>query len=345
MVGLKDWEPDDEKRYKHIVENMIYVGELQSKNMFLYMNAVDPMNEYMLNVYTGSFLEKEFDYHMKNIWSLDKFDVIIGNPPYNGAETGGGNSLWDKFVRKSIPILKYGGYLSFVHPSAWRKPPSERSKTGDIWNRLAKENQIIYLEIHSVEDGLKVFNAGTRYDFYCVEKRKNYKKTIVIDEKGFKNLIDCNDWDFLPNYNIDSVSKLIGKGCEIIFSRSLYASDRPGLSNERNDEYIYPLIHSTQKSGIRYMYCNQNRGHFGIPKVIFGESGINHVVVDIEGNYGITNSSMGIRVNSIEDAEFLKNYLLSDNFLEIIKCCSWGNFRIDWRLFTFFKKGFWKINI
>ena len=35
MVGLKDWEPDDEKRYKHIVENMIHVCELQPKNMFL----------------------------------------------------------------------------------------------------------------------------------------------------------------------------------------------------------------------------------------------------------------------------------------------------------------------
>ena len=83
MNGLKDWEPDDEKRYKHIIKNMIYVGEIQPKNMFLYMNAVGPMNEYNLNIYTGSFLEKEFDYHMKNIWMVEKFDIIIGNPPYN----------------------------------------------------------------------------------------------------------------------------------------------------------------------------------------------------------------------------------------------------------------------
>jgi hypothetical protein len=45
-------EPDDEKRYKHIIENMIYVSELQPKNMFLYMNAIDPINEYNLNIYT-----------------------------------------------------------------------------------------------------------------------------------------------------------------------------------------------------------------------------------------------------------------------------------------------------
>ena len=34
MKGLEEWEPNEEKRYKHIVENMIYVCELQPKNMF-----------------------------------------------------------------------------------------------------------------------------------------------------------------------------------------------------------------------------------------------------------------------------------------------------------------------
>lgn len=58
MKGLESWEPDAEKRYKHIVENMIYVCELQPKNMFLYMCAVDPFDTYKLNIYTGSFLEE-----------------------------------------------------------------------------------------------------------------------------------------------------------------------------------------------------------------------------------------------------------------------------------------------
>ena len=47
-----------------------------------------------------------------------KFDVVIGNPPYNnirGTKTNG-NLLWDKFVIKSLnDITKIGGYLCFVH--------------------------------------------------------------------------------------------------------------------------------------------------------------------------------------------------------------------------------------
>ena len=83
MNGLKDWEPDVEKRYKHIVEKMIYVCELQSRNVFLWLCGVDPKDEYTTNTYWGSFLDEGFDKHMKEVWGVEKFDIVVGNPPYN----------------------------------------------------------------------------------------------------------------------------------------------------------------------------------------------------------------------------------------------------------------------
>ena len=53
MKGLSSWQPDEKLRYKHIVENMIYACELQAKNLFLYLYAFDPKDEYALNVYCG----------------------------------------------------------------------------------------------------------------------------------------------------------------------------------------------------------------------------------------------------------------------------------------------------
>ncbi len=41
MEGLKEWQPDDELRLKHILENMIYVCELQPKNMLIYLQLFD----------------------------------------------------------------------------------------------------------------------------------------------------------------------------------------------------------------------------------------------------------------------------------------------------------------
>jgi len=67
-------------------------------------------------------------------------------------------------------------------------------------------NQIHYLEIHNTSDGIKTFNAGTRYDFYCLEKTKRYKDTLIIDENGDKYLCDLSNWRFLPNKNFDIFS-------------------------------------------------------------------------------------------------------------------------------------------
>jgi hypothetical protein len=91
------------------------------------------------------------------------------------------------------------------------------------------------------------------------------------------------------------------------------------------------------------MYSSRNdKGHFGIPKVIFGESGVYDVIIDMDGKYGMTQCAMAIPVESYEEAEKIKNVLLSDEFNKIIKSTSFGNFRIDWRMFTYFKKDWWK---
>ena len=48
------------------------------------------------------------------------------------------------------------------------------------------------------------------------------------------------------------------------------------------------------------MYSKVNdRGHFGIPKVIIGEAGINDVIIDIDGEYGLTNGEIGIKINNV----------------------------------------------
>ena len=66
-------------------------------------------------------------------FSNGKYDVIVGNPPYNRNglkkvptnrtlnKKEDGQTLWINFLYKSLEILKPGGTLCYVIPSIWMK--------------------------------------------------------------------------------------------------------------------------------------------------------------------------------------------------------------------------------
>ena len=92
------------------------------------------------------------------------------------------------------------------------------------------------------------------------------------------------------------------------------------VSIDKDEHFMYPLIHSTPKKGIQYRYSSVcDKGHFGIPKVIFGEGGIHHCIVDVKGEYGMTHGAMAIQVNNIEEGNLLRTILLSETFKKLLK--------------------------
>ena len=155
MKGLETFEPDENLRYKHIVENMIFACELQPKNLFLYLYAFDPKDEYALNIYSGSYLDGGFDEQMK-FWGVEKFDIIIMNPPYQELKEGNKKSqaLWNKFVIKTLSQLVEGGYLCAVHPSGWRNADGAFKNV----QNLLKERQLQYLNINNYKKGQRLLS-------------------------------------------------------------------------------------------------------------------------------------------------------------------------------------------
>ncbi|MHA2039829.1 MAG: hypothetical protein ACW98X_25720, partial [Promethearchaeota archaeon] len=85
-----------------------------------------------------------------------------------------------------------------------------------------------------------------------------------------------------------------------------------------------------------------DRGHFGVSKVIFGFTGINDVIIDMEGKYGMTQHAMGIQVDNLEEATNLKKCLLSNKFKDYLNSCLFSQYIIDWNIFKDLKKDFWK---
>jgi len=116
MNGLSEVIVDEDERRKYILENMLFMGDISTKNLFLLYQLFDTNNSFKLNVFRGDFLSEKFDKHMKEVWGLDGFDVVMGNPPYNDENglAGGGKNLYSKFIDKSLNILNDNGFISIV---------------------------------------------------------------------------------------------------------------------------------------------------------------------------------------------------------------------------------------
>lgn len=352
--GLEEMYPVEIERCRVIMTDCIYYADLTALNVFItteimkcHIQSYCGLDEldFEFNNYTGDTLEL----NIEDKWNINGFDMICGNPPYNSSgNTATGNTIWQDFTKKALgEWLIPTGYLLFVHPPGWRKPNTERGKFTKMFDLMAKQNQMLYLEIHGIKDGQKVFNCGTRYDWYLIEKTNQYKNTIIVDEDGKQHEINLSELSWLPNSNILEINKILSKNdndrCEIIYSPSAYEHRKKWLSHTKTEEFKYVCVHSTPKAGIRYMYSSINdRGHFGISKVIIGEAGINNVIVDMTGEYGLTNGAIGLKIDYLEEGYNLKKALTSDTFDKMFKSCLFSSYRVDWNIFKEFKKDFWK---
>ena len=343
-----------------------------------------------VNLFCSNFLDTIFpDTNLSLHFDVIIGNPPFNSDQTHEGKKGGGSILWPKFVEKSLSndLLKPDGFLLFIHPALWRKPQSERSSTSvrTLYHKMTQENHILYLEIHNKLDGKRVFGVQTRYDYYLLQKRPPSRErgylTHIKDQTGrIHPSIDLAKWPFfLPNHSFEMIEPLLlpsalQESSEnlsdnisnsiVLFSRCQYGSDQPWVSETQDEHYIYPVVHSTPKAGPRILWSSKinidsNKTHeqyeripmFGVPKVIFGESGIHDIIVDVDGKYGMTQGAIGLKI--LQDADkpsgFLeqeglrmKRVLESPKFATIIDAMSFSNFRIDWRMFLYFHREFYK---
>lgn len=92
-------------RYKTIIEKCLYFSDINPTNIFICKLLCDPYNEYKLNYDEGNTLELD----IQQKWDINRFDAIIGNPPYN-------KNLYKKFTDFCLDITNI---LLFVIPSTF----------------------------------------------------------------------------------------------------------------------------------------------------------------------------------------------------------------------------------
>jgi hypothetical protein len=108
-----------------------------------------------------------------------KFDVIIGNPPYQDASNKlKAVKLWPRFVEQSLKLLAPGGYLSFVTPSTWLT-----SRTGNgkkVRNALTGDFNLISVDTTAGS----YFKVGVDIAQWC-GRAEPYSGVTLVDGKPY----------------------------------------------------------------------------------------------------------------------------------------------------------------
>jgi hypothetical protein len=342
---VKGYE-DEEKRRKHILENMLYMVEIDKTNVFM-MRKIFCGKIYKLNIFEGSFIN--FSPNKKNIFkkiNIDiKFDIILGNPPFQYKEENKqAQPIWHLFIKRSYEeLLKDKGYLLFVHPSGWRDIDGI---TRFIYNYI-KENNLIYLSMNSFKEGQRIFGgSGTNFDYYLVQNIKtnnNITNINDIDNKEYK--INLNNFDFVPSGKINTFQKLLTKKekVEIIYDRTMYGTDKDNMKDNKNDIYKFNCIYSiTQKDGCKFKYSKEKKGHFGIPKVIWSNGAGTYPIIDENGKYGLTQFAYAI-VDKKQNLQKIKDAMNNKKFINLMKYLAFKeDNKYNYKIIALFKKDFYK---
>jgi hypothetical protein len=329
MIGLETVIPHEEDRRKHILEQMIYACELTPKNVFIY-KKIFCSDTYKLNVYEGDTLKTD----VKKVFNLSEgFHVVMGNPPYNanGTKHKGDKNIYVYFSVKALTNwLNTNGYLLFIHPPVYRIPNHKIQHTQTNLNEMYTTKKILCIKMYSIDETHKLMSVMINVDFIIIQNTPNIlmSKSKIIDVKGSEYEMQIKPNDFIPNFGLKIMEKIKNKNQNgnlvLKLDSEMHAQNTTGSK--------YKNIHGIISKGIKICMSDKTHKFLNDPKLIInGIGSYNYVFYDQNGEYGITQSPIGIIRPSANTLQFIQSSLFHyiSNSTKIIG----NNFNIKTSLF------------
>jgi len=201
--------------------------------------------------------------------------------------------------------------------------------------------------MHDFKKGREYFGAATNFDYYVlVNVNSNRNMTLIHDIDDQLWEINLEHWEFIPSGRFDFFEKIIAKRNEektnIMYSSSLYHNMKKWMSKTPDKTHIYPCCYTiTIKDGMKYRYSSVQHGHFGVPKVIWSNGVGTYPIIDINGDYGLTEFSYAI-VDKVDNLLHIKDALNHPDLIKLMTYVKFTNNKYNYKIISLFKKDFWK---
>ena len=285
--GPKEFKGDDNKvkRRRHIIKNMLYMIELNKGNVNTSRKIFEKIVPGLTaNICCANTLEMT-DEKLKREFGVNRFHVVMGNPPFNSDGTKGeGKRIWPLFLEKSINMLlskkenSTNGYIIFITPPNWRNLPVDNSKkvVDNILDKIKQINLLHLTVLASHELKLHFEGIQQPMDYYLIENTPYKGITSIYDL--YKNLeeIDISSFPVIPNYGYNIFKDIIKKEPKLIFDNIAYniSTDKGKtfLKEHKSVEYKYPIIKSIiQNNKYKLIYSKNEHPYQNKPKVLVSD--------------------------------------------------------------------------
>lgn len=301
-LKLKKFHSDE-----HIFNNMLF-GICRSKGRLLMVKSKLPIK----NLYYDDFLRPSSK--LKKILNMKKFDVVVGNPPYNDKDRSG-NALWSAFILKANNLLSSDGYMSFVVPGRWVLPGYNIKKDKiRLWDFIFSKGTMYHINIGECTKHFKEGSDPDYFSYFLYGKKNIHKKNTKIVTRSDSLEINFNEYRWIPYKRISDMSLKIIKKVEKYRKDNFdvnwkYEQKGVKLKEKKTSEYSIKVFVGNDTDGNpKFKYSNKKSTLHNDSKILFKLGRFlnytQRVFIDYESNVSY-NSSYVCTLSSDENVDYL----------------------------------------
>ena len=308
METLRTKIPNDIKRATHIIEKMLFMVEINAANVAICKKLFKKICPTAVpNIHCGNFLHLDTN----RLGWPEKFDCIVGNPPYNigGTARDGTKRTHVVFTEHGLKHITDTGFIAYICPPSYRE-------TDSTMNKLFRgaNGHFVYIKIYGPNETYSLFRVQGRVDAFIYQKSKK-GSTIVNDEY---NIISKSDIDLsrhIPNFGLSIFDKLHDKVASLgkvsAFRNTEMSSVKKDVCVKGNNKVLHLII----EKGRRIFKTAKKHSMTDTPKLLVNGLGLPYAYYD-KGEYGPSQTPVIV----LKPSANLVNFVKSDFFPFI----AWG---------------------
>ena len=328
---------DKEKRSIHIIENMLYMIEIDDVNVekcIEIFKLIEPKAQ--INIIQTDFLKLKEKDLLEHKFPL-KYNVILSNPPYNQPNKKDINklstrALYPHIISYALTFLQPKGYLSFIHPVSWRRYSREHRFDFDKYDILYMYTNNQFTDFDNSAPYINYYTlCNTCKPKHLTEYETEFDGTIYRGKAILKKL------PFIPlllhTYTLQILDKLfnyddkdaIPLNIKLISSNS---TSKNSISSSKTSIFKYKNIHNYSILHKKYIYRYSIAKHpsHNLRKIIMIYRGGWKYFQPFydDGTIGITDNALFVEVEDKKQGDIVLNFLKSDIVTFVLKTCNFN---------------------